>query len=279
MKIKGIFHFSYPLYFDNLLALINNRTNTFIISGYLGVVAVANYDVSGKLTSAANKLYTSFLLVFFPSLAGLIGENKTSEAKALMEKSMFSVSLLILPMLFTFFILRTEIITLLFSSKYADSAFALFLFSVSFYFGAISSIAGYSLVANSQTLLSFKSNFIGVISGVIISLVLTPRIGFEGAIYAVIIARILSGSILIMYLNKLKLYINFLKVNSPLLLLLPFIVLYEITGIDNLYIKIMLIALFIICEIAVFKDFRKILLEIFVSLKQVTISNIKRSEG
>lgn len=274
-EVKEVFHFSYPLFLDNLLALINNRINTFIISGYLGVVAVANYDVSGKLTSAASKLYASFMLVFFPSLSGLIGEKNFQKAKSLIEKSMLSLSLLILPLIFISFIFRDEIIILLFSSRYLDSAFALFLFSVSFYFGSLSSIAGYSLVANGKTFLSFKSNFAGVVTGIIASFILTPKIGIEGAIYSVITARIISGSLMIMYLSKFNLHISFFRVNFPILFLIPFILFYEFFGISNLYIKLLLIIIFALGELILFRDFRNILSEILYSMKQVIISNIK----
>ena len=274
-EIKDIFHFSYPLYLDNLLALFNNRTNYFIISAYLGVVAVANYDVAGKLTSAVNKLYISFQLVFFPSLTELIGENKFKQAKNLIEKSMLSVGLLILPLIFIVYILREEIIVLLFSSKYLDSAFALFLFMVSFYFRTLSSIAGYSLVANAKTLPSFASNFVGVITGIMLSFILTPKFGIEGAIYSIISSRIISGIILILNLNKHNMHINFFKVNTPLLLLFPFMILYEIIGTTSIYIKTLLILIFIITEILLFRDFRKLLREMIVSGKQSISSFLK----
>lgn len=274
-EIKEIFHFSYPLYLNNILSLINNRTNYFIISGYLGVVAVANYDVAGKLTSAVNKLYVSFQLVFFPSLTQLIGEEKFAQAKNLIEKSMLSVSLLLLPILFIVFILREETIILLFSSKYLDNALALFLFVVSFYFSSLSSIAGYSLVANAKTFLSFKSNFIGIITGIILSFILTPRIGIEGAIYSIIASRIISGLTLIIYLNKQNMKINFFKVNTPLLLLIPFILIYEILGLVNIYVKFFLIILFLISETLLFSDFRKLIREMTTSIKQVIASSLK----
>lgn len=274
-EIKDVFHFSYPLFLDNLLSLLNNRVNTFIISGYLGVAAVANYDVSGKLTTAASRLYASFMLVFFPSLSGLIGEEKFQLAKKLIEKSMLSIGLLILPLVFMTYILRNEIIILLFSSRYLDCAFALFLFSVSFYFSSLSSIAGYSLVANGKTFLSFQSNFVGVITGIILSFIFTPKINIEGAIYSVILARIISGSLMLMNLSKNKLRINFFRVNIPILFLIPFILFYEYSGITNLYIKFTLIIIFAIGEIIIFRDFRNILNEIIFSFKQIISSNLK----
>lgn len=274
-EIKDIFHFSYPLFFDNLLVLINNRINTFIISGYLGLVSVANYDVAGKLTAAASRLYGSFLLVYFPSLSGLIGEEKFQQAKNLVERSMLSISLLILPLIFTTYILRNEIIILLFSSRYLESAFALFLFSISFYFTSLSSIAGYSLVAIGKTFLSFKSNFIGVITGIIVSFILTPKLNIEGAIYSVILARIISSSLMLVNLSNNNLSVNFLKVNIPILFLLPFILLYEFSGITNIYIKLFLIIIFAISELIIFRDFRNILNDIIFSFKKVIVSNIK----
>jgi O-antigen/teichoic acid export membrane protein len=274
-EISNIFHFSYPLYLNNLLTLVNNRTNYFIISGYLGVVAVANYDVAGKLSTAATKLYASFQLVFFPSLTELIGEEKFIQAKNLIEKSMLSISLLTLPFVFASYILRDEIIVLLFSRRYLDTSFALFLYSVSFYFRSLSSIAGFSLVAKGQTFLSFKSNLIGIITGILLSFILVPRIGIEGAIYGTITARIISSLTLILYLNKQNLHINLFKINTPLLLLGSFILIYEAIGAVNIYIKTSLILIFIISETLFFNDFRKLIREMTTSIRQGIMSSLK----
>ncbi len=69
--------------------------------------------------------------------------------------------------------------------------------------------------------------------------------------------------------------INFFKVNAPLLLLIPFILIYESLGAINVYIKIFLILLFLISEMLLFKDFRKLLREIINSIGQGIISSLK----
>ena len=86
-KIKNIMKFSYPLYFNNLLAVVNNRTNAFIVTGFLGAVSFANYEVAGKIPDAFNRVYNSFVLVFFPNISYLVSEDKKEDAHRLINTS------------------------------------------------------------------------------------------------------------------------------------------------------------------------------------------------
>ena len=239
--IKEIIKFSYPLYFNNLLALVNSRANAFIISGFKGPVSLAHYEIAGKIPDALNRIYNSFILVFFPNVAYLVNENKESEAHNFINKSILNINLLIIPILITTYIFQREIIVTLFSTNYEESAFALFLFIITFYFRSIGSITGYSLVAINKNILSFNANFIGVTVGVIFSIILTPIFGFNGAIYGIIFSRVISSSLGIFYLNKYFYKISYMNSIIPLIYCIPFIVAYEFLGIDKIIYKIVII--------------------------------------
>lgn len=273
--VAEIMKFAYPLYFNNLLAVINNRTNAFIISGFQGPVSLAHYEIGGKIPDAINRLYNSFILVFFPNISLLVSEGRKKEAHNFINKAILNINLLILPVIIVIYFFQQEITITLFSKNYIESSFALFLFMLVFYFRSIGSIIGYSLVAYSKNLLSFNANFFGVITGVVISIILTPLLGFEGAIYGIIFSRVISSGLGIIYLNKQSVKVSYLNTIVPLLFCAPFIAFYEIVGFNEMIYKIILVIIFILIEIVLFKELRSTLLKIINSIKTSVFINIK----
>jgi len=265
-EVREIFKFSYPLYFNNLLALINNRANAFIISAFLGTISLASYQVANNIPGALTRVYNSFIVVFFPNVATLFSEDRRSEAYRFIEKSNLNINLMIIPFLILTYIFGDEITILFFSAKYIETSFALFLFMIVFYFRSVSSIAGYSLVALGKSLSSFNMNFFGVLFGFISSIILTPILGFEGAIYGIIISRIVSSFLGIYNLRKEQIKVGYISSLIPLIFCLPFIAIYDFLRFDGFYQKLLFLILFFIFELITFKDFRNTLIDVVKSI-------------
>lgn len=276
VEIKEIMNFAYPLYFNNLLGVLNTRANAFIITGYLGTISLASYEVANKIPDALKRTYSSFVRVFFPNISYLISENRTKEAHRFINTSILSINYVLLPLIIAIFFFRTEITVFLFSEQYINSSLALFLFMLAFYFHSVNNITGYSLVAMSKNILSFKSNLSGVTLGLITSIILTPLLGFEGAVIGVISSRFIASGLGIFYLNSQSIRVSYYKTILPLVFCAPFIILYEGLGIEKYYFKIVLIFIFILLEIIIFKEFRHTLLNLFDLLKK---SFFNRAEG
>jgi O-antigen/teichoic acid export membrane protein len=274
-EVKEIMNFAYPLYLNNLLAVLNNRANAFIITGYLGTISLASYEVANKIPDALKRMYSSFVRVFFPNISYLISENRKKDAHQFINSSISSINFLLIPVIMIIYVFQHEITISLFSEQYINSSLSLFLFMVAFYFHSVNNITGYSLVAMNRNILSFKSNLYGVILGLIISIILTPLLGFEGAVYAVISSRFISSALGLFFLNSQQIKVRYFKTILPLLFCAPFIILYEGIGIDELHYKIILIIIFVFLEIIIFKEFRKTLLQIFNLFKSSKNSSLE----
>ena len=170
---------------------------------------------------------------------------------------------------------QSEIVVTLFTAQYIESSFAFFLFMIVFYFSSIGSITGYSLVALNKNLLSFNANFVGVLTGVIASLILTPLFGFVGAVYGIILSRFISSGLGIFYLGKQFVKVSYLGTILPLLFCVPFIVTFELIGFTRLFYKILFVLTFIVIEIIIFKEFRNTLIKIFGLVKSSSPNNTK----
>jgi O-antigen/teichoic acid export membrane protein len=268
-NVSKVLKFALPLYFNNLLAVVNNRSNSFIIAAFSDVLNLAYYDVAKRLPDALNRISSSFTLVFFPNISDLFAQKKVTDARLLLEKSIFSIALIISPIILITYLFGDEIIILIFSEKYLESSFALFLFTFSLYFGLISILCGYSIVSAGHSFLSFKINLFATIIGFTASIILTPIYGFKGAVISILLLKVSSWILGLLKLKKFSLEINIIKTLYPLLLCVPFILLSELFfGRDqNILISFLFMALYFVLEIKIFNDFLPLIKTIIISFK------------
>lgn len=268
-EIKNIITFAFPLYLNNLLAVFSNRTNSIIIATFSNVINVAYYEVGKKIPDGLNRLSNSLTMVYYPYISQLLGEGKIENAKALLEKYIFSISLLGAPIILSVFFLRNEIMQVFFSSKYITSSLALSVFTLSFYFSLISGIIGYTFVAANKPALSFKINFFRTILSLSMSIILIPIWGFMGAVYSILLSSIVGWIVSFLSLKRISIQLSILKHLSPFLLSLPFILfsIMEIFLKFRLLIVFFLIIIYLTLEFLLFKDLRVLFNYLFNKVK------------
>lgn len=203
VKIKELVKFGITIYVNNIIAVINNRANTFIIAAYLSPVSIALFDIAGRIPQAMSKMYQAFIQVFFPHVSELFSTNKKSEATELIFKASYAFTIFLSIIVTTVFVFRNDIIIVLFSSKYIDSAFALSILTLSFLIGTQTGIIGYSLVASGFPSLSVKTNVPSIGLGILTSILLIPQIGFMGAVLGALANNILALILAHYYLKRL----------------------------------------------------------------------------
>ncbi|MDX1373086.1 MAG: oligosaccharide flippase family protein, partial [Nitrososphaeraceae archaeon] len=189
---KKLIAFSFPLYLNNLLTFAYDRINLLIIGIYLTAESVANYDVADKIPDALKKLFYSFIVVYFPHSANLFAEKKLEDARKLMNKSLITISIILSFGVMLAFILRNEIVGIIFSEAYIGASFAFALLMLNFYLRAISNILGYSLVSAGFSTTSIKTNSVASVVSIGGSLLLIPIYGYIGAVYSLLAMNIVS---------------------------------------------------------------------------------------
>ena len=268
-EIKEILRFSLPLYLNNLLSVFSNRTNSIIIATFSNVINVAYYEVGRKIPDGLSRLTNSLTMVYYPYVSELLAEGKTENAKTLLERYIASISLFGAPIILSVFFLRDEIMLSFFSSKYLSSSLALFSFTLSFYFGLVSTILGYTFVAANKPVLSFKINLFRTILSLTMSIISIPILGFMGAVYSILFSSIIGWTISFWSLRKISIKLSSIKYLFPLFLSLPFM----LVSLVNIFLKhkiiasISLVALYLILEVLLFKDFKNLLKYLFDKTK------------
>ncbi len=255
----SLIKFTIPLYLNNLFAFIIDRANLFIIGIYFTTESVAYYDVANKVPEALNKIFTSFIIVYFPNISKLLSNERIDDAKTLMNKSLSIISVMLSFAVLISFLFRYEIIGIIFSDKYMLTSFAFALLILNFYLRALSNILGYSLVAAGFPITSFKTNIISSIVSITGSIIMIPMFGFIGAVYALLIMNSVSQLIYIIFLKKYLFLPDYKEYLKPLILILVTISSYTLIGNEFLFVRFLFIITYLLVAWMFIAEFRNLI--------------------
>jgi len=257
--LRLIFYFGIPLYFNNILAVINDRVNTFIVAAFMNTASIANFEIAKKIPEAFARMFQSFMVVYFPNLSDLFSQKKNIDAQKLMNNSLSFFSVGILSLVTVAFLFQVEIMNLVFSEEYLTAALAFALLMLNLYLRTISNIMGYSLVSAGYSSAPVKINSVTSVTSILGGLIMVPEFGFIGAVYAILIMDFVSLVITQVFLFKYNIrteVINFLK---PFFIFVFLILVYYLVSFENIFIKIVLLIIyFTLCWICI-KDFRRVI--------------------
>ncbi len=253
---KKIIKFSLPLYMTNMVVFFNGRINVFIIGAYINAASIALYDVASKVPRAMRKMLQSFIIVYFPNLAKLFSKDDKNTAVNLMGKSLNILSLIMMFVVFIAFLFREEIVVLLFSAKYSESAMAFAVLVFNIYLRGIADLMGYSFVPAGYPKISALVNTIGSVVSISSSILLIPLYGFIGAAYSLLIMNTISIALYYLFLKKYEISPKLKDFTNPLFLLFAFIGIFYLAGNEWLYFKLILILIMFIASWFLLKEFR-----------------------
>jgi O-antigen/teichoic acid export membrane protein len=265
-NITRIIKFSIPLYLSAISYFIQTQVNIFIISAYLNPVSIANYDVAGKIPQASTKGFQSFIIVFYPNLSKLLSRGERDAALRLMNKSIFTFSIIINLFLVVSFLFNKEIILLLFSDKYLDSSLAFSFLMVAFYLSAMSNIMGYSLVSAGLPSTTLKVNIAAGAINLIGAFLMVPLWGFMGAVYSMLLTSFSSLLFHYIFLIKNEMQIDFISFVKPSFITIITLFLYYQLTLDNLIFKSTLLIVYLIAVYFLLPEVKEVFSQILRQL-------------
>ena len=175
---KRIFSFCYPIYLNDILTVLHGKISVFIIGVYLSPISVAYYEIADKIPQAFLRVFSSFVVVYFPSLSELLSNKKLDDAEDLINKSLIIFSSGIIFFVLLAYLFNEEIIATIFSEKFINSSLVFSLLMFSFYLKGISNLMGYSLLSAGFSKVSFKVNSISCAANIFLSLILIKKLPF-----------------------------------------------------------------------------------------------------
>jgi O-antigen/teichoic acid export membrane protein len=242
--IRSIMGFGAPLYFNDILTYVYNRTSVLLIAGLLTPVSVALYEVASKVPEGFGRLFSSLIVVYFPSMSELLRDGKMEMAEQFMNRTMAVVSAGLTMASAVTYVFREEIVILLFSEQYRGAALVFALLMINFSLNTVSRLMGYTIVAAGHASVPVRVNLVSSVLNVVGCLFFLPKFGELGAVYALFVMSIASQAMNHVYLKKAGIHATILPYLKPILILAALIGLYELAGGDHLALRFGLLLLF-----------------------------------
>jgi O-antigen/teichoic acid export membrane protein len=241
--IKSTAKFSAPLYMNNILTVIYDRSSTLLIGALLNPVSVAAFEIALKVPDGLMRLFNSFIVVYFPGLSKLFAQGDREGARKFMNNSLVLMSAAILFAALVAFLFGEQIVVLLFSTEYREVALAFALLVVNFFLRAIANIMGYSLVSAGHSAAPIRANIVSIAVNIGSCLVLIPRVGYIGAVYSLILMNITSQVLYLFQLSRFELKPAIGNYFKPVLIFSAILAVYLAIGSENILLKVMFLAM------------------------------------
>lgn len=240
-----LFAFGRNLGLNNLLSFAFRRTDRLLVGGMVSSAAVAAYSAANRLPTTVHKLYDAFRKVYFPVYAELHGRHAHSQKERLtsVTVSVLSFGVVLVSLIVVLF--RTEIVLLVFTEEYLDSATALGLLMLPLSVGLIQNVYSATLIAADYPAEPFKINVIGMSVNLGANLLLIPIFGFYGAVYARIVAVFVAHPAYVFFLRLHRLKGHYLQHGIPLLIAGVCTGVYYALQVQGIGTRIALIAVFV----------------------------------
>jgi O-antigen/teichoic acid export membrane protein len=246
MLLKKIFRFGFPLGLNNILTFIFMRIDRLMIGAMMSSTGVAYYEVASKIPDSVHRMYQSFRAVFFPNMTELFSQKKRAGAEKVLNNSLRIVSFAAVFTTLIVTLFQRDIVRILFSEQYIESAPALSILMISLSVGLIGNILGTSLVALGQSDKPVKINIVDSTTNVIGNLIMIPMFGFMGAVYATLLSRCATNPINAWFLIRAGVNVKISQYLKPFLAFGICVSPFLMFDLENVITKISLIILYLI---------------------------------
>jgi len=243
---KMIFKFGFPLGLNTVLTFVFTKIDRFMIGAMLSPIGVAYYEIASRIPDSSRRIFESFKSVFFPNMSELYAKKRYSEAEKVLNNSLRFVSFFTIFAALSVILFQKEIVRILFSERYLESAPALSLLMFALSIGLIGNVLGTSLVSAGYSTKPLIANVVATIVNVLGNLIMIPIFGFIGAAFASVITKCITNPVLIWFLKKNGINVRAKEYIKPILMFIVCWFLFLRFGGEVVLVRIFLICLFLV---------------------------------
>ncbi len=240
--LRKMYSYALPVMTTSIGVILFYNTDTVLISLLLkNPIEVAKYQVAKPMLNIVMSFVNPLSTILFPLVASLWHKKERTLAGKYLDLSYLFVLVLIIPMSLLLSYFASPLITLMFGSRYADSAPILNVLALSGIFMGLFSISMQALVGFGMVKERARIFYIGAFTNIVLDLLLIPFLSGVGAAIATLFSLMLIDVLALMSIKKkVNISLSFIR-NAffvlifsliSLIIILPFRVL-----ISNLYLK------------------------------------------
>ncbi len=188
---KQQWNYSHPIGSARILSQISSHFDDLIISSFFKPVDFAIYSAGKFRIPIINILYPAISNVIVPKIAIYAKESKIKEAKKLWHKIISTFAIVTIPFVIYFEIVAEKLFAVIFPPDYSSSVKIFRVILLTFFVQILA--RGTILNAFAETKYFPRIEFIGLILGIICSVVFVPKLGPNGAAISFVIVYFFSG--------------------------------------------------------------------------------------
>lgn len=200
--LKNILRFGFPLQLNNFLWFASNSSQSLLLNVLIGPSAVAFYEVAQRIPNAIIRFSQAYTAVYFPTLTSLLADGKRGQSRKLLEHSLSLMSFFMAVIALVSIVFNHEIVTILFSEKYAESGITFALLMIAIHMTVLVTLMGYTMVSVGFPSRSLISNAVREGLMFLTNLAIIPVAGFVGPAYSKVVAFYVANPLSVWLLRK-----------------------------------------------------------------------------
>jgi O-antigen/teichoic acid export membrane protein len=178
ISMKTLLHFGLPLGLTDIVSMLNNQLDRYLIVFFFPAAAMAEYQAGAWQIPIITTIPYTVGAVYAPRFVELFKSGQSAEAIGIWRQSALKTALLVVPITMVFVVASEETMELLFTSSYLRAA-PVFRWYCILTLGRIATF-GSVIVAAGAPRLIFQSAVVSLVSNAIICSVLVKLVGFNG---------------------------------------------------------------------------------------------------
>lgn len=243
--LKKMLVFGFPLQLNYIMSFIFQRMDVLLVGILIGPSQVAFYEIARRIPDSLAEAYEAFVQVFFPFVSKY---SETGEKDKLSTMMDISIRWIVFPLLLgalIAFLFGEVIITSIFSDTYLPSVPVFGIVMTGLAVVLLDSTQGYALIAIGQANKIPQINFIRTLLSFVAYFLLIPRFGIIGAAMSGPIAMVLVNPLVVFFLTKNEIKVNFVAYIKCFLLLGGTLFIFFTLQTDSFIVRVALVLIFI----------------------------------
>lgn len=260
---KELTSFSLPLTGSGSLERLRIWIDTFLIGYFLSSTMVGLFNYALLISILLVVLTASFIIILLPIYSELYANNNLKEMGRIYYTVNKWLFFMLFPLFLVIFFFPEIIISVLFGSEYNDLAKILKILTFGYFINACFGIWPTVIYAIGKTKIDLYIRIIGIVTNIVLSVFLIPRVGLMGAAishtFSLVLMDSLGVGMVYKYTKILPFSLRFLKYfiySSILFFLYYFLVKYNSAFFSN-YIQVLIsfVLYFVVYTIIMLKFF------------------------
>jgi O-antigen/teichoic acid export membrane protein len=190
ISMKTLLRFGLPLGLTDIVSMLNNQLDRYLIVFFFPVTAVAEYQAGAWQIPVIMTIPYTVGAVYAPRFVELFKAGRNQEAIDIWRQSALKSALLVVPITMVFVVASEETMELLFTASYLKAA-PVFRWYCILTLGRIATFGSVILAAGAPRLI-FQSAVVSLVSNALICSLLVKVVGFNGPAMGTAIAFIPS---------------------------------------------------------------------------------------